>query len=1108
MTSFQYVVDNSGGNTVAEVLKHSIKKNSLCSIASAYFTVSGYDLIADELERTRNFRLLLGKEPGSDPLNMMIADIWRNIDVRDAVKQAERAVRFFSKSDVQVHLHQGPFFHGKTYVLNHPEPVFINPLIDVGGSPNNSRNNSPKTSENGRLRAVSFTYSGAPVAKGDGAAALVGSSNFTFGGLIHNSELNLLDSDGESVVELLTWFEERWQGATDIKEDFLKALQGYYKPFGPFWVYAKALWELYREELEPPEGGKPGSTIELADFQTAGYRAARRIVGLWNSVLIADAPGLGKTYIAGKLLEDHAYHQRESALIICPAEVHGIWDRFAKSHNIPVGNILHTEVLGRGIKTGAPAGNPMDYKDYPFILVDESHHFRNPNAGRYHWLQQLLALPKPVVKIDGEPRQVERNVVFVTATPVNNNVWDLFWQLMLLFGPKLSEIATRQGIADVTEYFKDAEEGSGNVYDLIEAVAVRRSRTFIREYYPNATLQGEKVYFPQRELKVLQYDADKKLTTLHADAAVVIETSHLVPYRLENYTTGIRDDAKVLRGELLAGLFKVLLLKRLESSLYAFQRTLQRITKLFEASLQMLDKGQVWPAETLRFFLGELEQSEEDDSAFETLPSGVVTDLSNLDIPSMKADLKRDVESLRRILALLPEDESNLVALDQKFQKVKTVLLDSKKILVFTSFVDTAEYLFRNLKREGTSIGLVTGEGAKLWNGSEDVGIGREKVIKLFSPGSNSYSLGQSDAEIQILIATDVLSEAINLQDSPAVLNYDFPWNPMKLVQRAGRIDRIGSLHERISIYDVFPNTGLDTLLGLMQRLMGKIAQAHRSVGLEWSLLGEAPVPVDFAVTLERVRRGDQKVLVDIEKKMEGLVGLDPQEQLIAILQTLSKEEIERIPDGAGSLTTLPVGTKGRYPGFFVAYRKRRPDGSVDRIWRFYPDEKLQPMGNKTEIVEHIRFPMNHLPLERFGEQSLKRLKEARVALETDLLELEAKQRTMRMEGPIRKAFEFTLRIGRADLDHFLQTSWQKPAVQRKLRTMKFDDGAEATKALESLAAAFGEAGEVSKTVEVAQNQVVGPTTEEEVVSREVAPLPKERDPTLELVCWMQIVKE
>jgi SNF2 family DNA or RNA helicase len=980
MVGFLYVVDNSGGNTVAEVLRKSIKKNSLCSIASAYFTVSGFDLIAYQLEACRGLRLLLGKEPGSDPLNMMITDIWKNIDVRDAVKQAKRAVEFFSRPEAAVRLHPGPFFHGKTYILNHPEPVFINPISEEKETLHRTKlDNTSSDKETGRPRPTPLLYTGRRVSKADGASAVVGSSNFTYGGLIHNSELNLFDPEGESLLELLTWFEERWQKSDDIKQDLIKALQGYYRPFAPFWIYAKALWELYKDELEPQEAGKPGSTIELADFQTAGYRAAKRVLSLWNAVLVADAPGLGKTYIAGKILEDYAYHQRQKALIICPAEVEGIWEDFRRKYNIPVARILHTEVLGRGMRSAAPREDPKEYQEYPFILVDESHHFRNPSTGRYLWMQQLLALPKPKVKVNGELRQVERTVLFVTATPVNNSVWDLYHQLTLLFGPRLQEISARQGIADVTEYFKNAEEGTDNVYDLIEAVAVRRSRAFIREYYPTATLEGKRVRFPERELKIMEYELHEHLADLHVQATNVIESSHLTPYRLESYRLALRDEIKILRGELLAALFRVLLLKRLESSLFAFRLSLQTMVRLFEMSLQMLNRGEVWPAETLREFLDALEESKEDESSFEAAPEGGVVNLSDFDVDRMKADLSNDIKALKKVLSLLPEDESRLVEMDQKFQRVKSEIYGAAKIIVFTSFVDTANYLFRHLKKRDVVVGLVTGEDSRIWDGNQEQSLDRDKIIKLFSPVSNEYALRSGEREIQILISTDVLSEAINLQDSPAVLNYDFPWNPMKLVQRAGRIDRIGSLHNTVVIYDLFPNRGLDTILGLMQRLMDKIAQAHRSVGLEWSLIGEAPLPLDFAVTLERVRRGDKRVLIDIEKKMEGLVGLDPQEQLIAILQTLSKEEIGRIPDGAGSLTSLPEGPKGRYTGLFVAYRKRRPDGSVDRIWRLYPDGKLSPLSNKTEIVEQIRFPKSHSPLDRFGEESLQRLRQARI---------------------------------------------------------------------------------------------------------------------------------
>jgi hypothetical protein len=1096
MTTFRYVVDNLGGNTVAAILRSYIKPKSICSVASAYFTVSGFELVANQLEQCKHFRLLLGAEPGADPLRMAILDIWKNIDIRDSPKQAERAVKFFSQNHVEIRLHPGPFFHGKTYILNHPEPMF------------EKQNNVTTVEEAERYRPTQLIYKGASIGKSDNAGALVGSSNFTYGGLHQNAELNLFDATGESILELLTWFEERWQTSNDIKEEFIKLLHGYYKPFAPFWIYAKALYELYKEDLAGPEEGKPGSTIELADFQTAGYKSAMRILNRYNAVLIADAPGLGKTWIGGKLLEEFAYYKREPALIICPAEVEPIWRRFAEKYKIPVGGLLHTEVLGRGVKNGCPEIPPQKYKDFSFILVDESHHFRNPDAGRYIWMQQLLALPKPEVKVEGELTQLDRKIVFVTATPVNNSVWDLHWQLRLLVGRELDNIALRQGIKDLTKYFESSETGEGNLYDLIEAVAVRRSRTFIKEYYPNATIEGRKINFPERELERIPYQMHPSLKGLYATAANAISDCKLVPYRIENYRKILKDEAKIFRGELLSTLFRILLLKRLESSIWAFRCTVQNILDLFRATLENLEKGQVMSVENFREYLKTIEQSKEDDSTIELAQNQFFEEAKDFDIALMKADLKSDLAILEDVLTLIPADQAKVKEIDNKFQEVKLKLDATKqKIIIFTSFMDTATYLFKHLQSSDKIIGLVTGDEAKLWNGDKEIGTNRAKIINLFAPESNDYIIPAIEKGIQILISTDVLSEAINLQDAGEVMNYDFPWNPMKLVQRAGRIDRIGSLHKSIVIYNLFPEQGLEIILGLMQKLLGKIAQVHRSVGLEWSLLGEEPLPVDFAVTIERVKAGDKRILIDIEKKMEGLVGLDPQEQLLAILQTLSKDEIERIPDGAGSLTELEPGQKNRKTGFFVAYRKRRPLGAIDRIWRFYPDDQLAPTTNKTQIVEQIQFPKLHEPEPRFGEPSMQRLRQARLTVEEELMAIEALQRTRRVTGPMRKAFDLARRKGRADLDKFLQAKWDAAAVQRKIRTINFDNEDVAIKELEKLAQTFGEKeNQLEEPQPKAEIEKRAESVTETVANQEMPKLPKERDSTLEIVCWMHII--
>lgn len=1117
MTSiFRYVVDNIGGNNLANVLVNAIEDKSYCSIATAYFMPSGFDIVADKIEKCQNFRLLLGSEPGADPLRAAIADVWKNIDIRASSKQAERAVKFFSRLDVQVRLFEGKFFHGKTYILNHPAPEFAE---IASKSDEKTFRMTDGFDFAARHRPTELKYTGNLPKGTSKVTAIVGSSNFTYGGLIRNAELNLVDPSGQSLVELLTWFEERWRESTDIKSNFIKLLQGYYKPFLPFWIYAKALWELYREDLEGPSESKPGSTIELADFQAAGFKSARRILNKWNGVLISDAPGMGKTYIAGKVLEEFAYYHREPALIICPAEVERTWIKFIHKYNIPLPKIIHTEVLGHGIKNGTPKLDPQDYKDYSIILVDESHHFRNPQAGRYIWLQQLMSLPKPQVKTDGKLQQVERKMLFVSATPVNNSVWDIYWQLRLIFGEKLSEIAARVGISDLVEYFKGAEEGLGNIYDLIELVAVRRSRRFLREYYPNAMLEGKKIKFPERDPINLTYNWHKNVERIYVEATDVIENCRLTPYRFESYKLTERDETKVRRGELLSLLFRVLLLKRLESSLWAFRQTIENLVKLFEDTKGMLQNGYVMQPNTLREFMQLLKANSADENSDDAIsPSDFQTlDPGNFEVERMIADLESDIALLRMLLTSIPDNMLDVGKVDEKLKMItKELVAKPQKIIIFSAFMDTANYLFESLRNTYGSklrIGLVTGDGAKIWDKTKEIGTNRDQIIKQFSPKSNDVLDVKPAEEIDVLISTDVLSESINLQDASAVLNYDLPWNPMKIVQRTGRIDRIGSEHDRITIYNVFTERGLESILGLMERLSQKIAQAHRSVGLEVSLLGEEPLPVDFSVALERLRSGDKQtirqLIVDLERKMEGLVGLDPQEQLLAILQTLSKEEIERIPDGAGSVTKVIDATidKSRRAGVFVAYRKKQQGELVDRIWRFYPandKQKKSTITNKTEIVAQIQFPKTHNAEDRIGEESLQKLKDARASVEQEFAQIAAERRTVRITGNAKKAFQLVQKAGRADLDKFLQVSWQKPAVEKVIRGIDFNDEYKAIDTIERLFQKYG-SEEVSE-----RNQVVkeseSMTPDRDEIERELPPLPEGYDSELELVCWMHII--
>jgi len=1104
--NFTHVIDNIGGNTLGRYLKDQIEESSLCSFASAFFTVSGYDIISDRLEGTKGFRLLLGAEPESASLDVTRLDIWKNIDTGNSIRQSERVIAFLARDDVHVRLHPRPFFHGKAYILNHPKPQFQKDVSTGSKLRERNRPDEPDLMlQHGALRPTSYYYTGEQPNCNRGCRAIVGSSNFTYGGLNYNAELDLLDLKGESVIELLTWFEERWDSSADFKSELIRLLKGYCRPTPPFWVYAKALYDLYEEDFGPEVTEKRGSTIELADFQKAGYKSAKRFLERWNGVLVADAPGLGKTFIAGRLLEDYAYIKREKPLIICPAEVEPIWRDFAEEYDIPLrkGNVLHTEVLGRGMKDGRPEESPSDYKNHSIIIVDECHHFRNSESGRYAWLQELLSLPKPEIKEEGQVKTVERKVVFVSATPVNNSVWDLYWQYNLLFREKAEDIADSQGITNLSEYFEDAERGEGNLYDLLEKCAVRRSRSFIREHYPNATLRGKPINFPERKLGNISYSLDPTLGELYKKASLVIERLRLAPYRIEEYRSGPRDEMKVKRGGLLSALFQVLLLKRLESSLWAFSLSARRLLSLFDGFLKEARAGRIFSVETYREYLEVLENAEEDGNLADAPPLEEDLTAKDFDVARLTSDIERDIRDLEDLVSVLPEKEEDLSRLDSKAKVIVDMLTNRRgKTLVFTSFMDTADYLFWLLQKPGIKVGVVTGDDSHVWTGKQKEHVKRPDIIRRFSPISNEARI-QSEQELDIVVSTDVFSEAINLQDADAVLNYDLPWNPMKLVQRAGRIDRIGSKHKEVTIFNAFPEKDLDSLLNLMQRLQKKIEQAHRSVGLEISLLGEVPMAVDFAATLERVRGKDTEVLSDIEKKMEGIVGLDPQEQLLDIMQTVSRDELKAIPDGIGSVAKVDSGREGRRPGFFVAYRKRAMGKETDRIWRYYPAKERSPLMSKTQIVEQIQYPKEFPPESRIEDSALAELREARMRVEEELHARQIRKRTIHVTGPLRKALQLAQRIGRADLYAFLEQSSSKPAVERNLRKMTFKDEPKAVQMLEALQQKFGAEPEVS-TPEEEPPEV--PSRSNIPSEKEIPPIPQGMNPDLELVCWMQVV--
>ncbi|MCH8146927.1 MAG: toprim domain-containing protein [Planctomycetes bacterium] len=691
-----------------------------------------------------------------------------------------------------------------------------------------------------------------------------------------------------AVSDLTAWFERQWAESVDFKDDLIELLDSSKfgtKEYTPYEVYIKALYEYFKESLgdDPLVLGR--SAVELAEFQDDAVRKARRILDRYDGVLIADSVGLGKTWIGKKLLEDFSYHRRQKAVVICPASLRAMWRKELASATIAA-EVVGMEELGREGFNMARIG------DADCILLDESHNFRNNKSNRY------LALDEAIQRNGGRGRDgARKKLIMLSATPINNDIYDLASQVNL-FTQNEADYFRDAGIGDLPAYFRRGrriarqEDASAGIvlFNLLEEIMVRNTRPFIKAAYPNATINGKPVAFPERKLHTVEYDLGEASTGLYGEIMAEIECLSLAPYRLESYRkkSAIRDEQEhefdTGREKGLVGIFKTRFLKRLESSIYAFRESLRRALVFEETYLDFLLDGTVVSSKDFQKLMRFLARDEEDEPAAssmfedldeveqvrEYLSELPTVDLNQYDVRKLVRDVEEDVQLLRQ----LHERTEQLAASDGKLQRLKELLageLKGRKVLIFSMFKDTSRYVHRELTSESCASWRATAGGPhvrRIDSGNHPDERGR--ILGLFAPVANETEVGDG-TPIDVLVSTDVLSEGQNLQDCGVIINYDLTWNPVRLVQRNGRIDRIGSPHAEIGIYNMFPEEELENLLHLVERLASRISTIDDLGLLDGSVLGEVVHPRTFN-TLRRIRDEDGTVLPPIQEDETAVI--------------------------------------------------------------------------------------------------------------------------------------------------------------------------------------------------------------------------------------------
>ena len=908
-------VDNRQGNTLAAnlraYLRDQLETHTMAPavwIATGYFKPEAFPMLAEELEQAREVRLLIGAEPATRPprprrvgespetydahlvqesLQALQEGLERDRNLLGFLPETdrtlERLIAFLRSDRVEVRLYRRRFLHGKAFLL-----------LDDG--------------------------------------VVVGSSNFTPGGLAGNLELNLGQYQPGPVGQVQDWYADLWEQADPY--DLAALYEARFQPYDPYLVYLRVLWELYGpEEAEAEKTG-----IVLADFQRDGLLRAKRILEEHNGVLIADGVGLGKTYIAGELIRQAVFEKRQRVLLIAPAALRdGTWARFLELHNIPC-KCLSYEQLAADVALGGDGGDYLkcDPQEYAPVIIDEAQALRNPAAKRAQALRRLLA---------GDP---PKPVVMLTATPVNNSLWDLYYMLNY-FLPHDSAFADR-GILSVKKRFEQAaaedpfELKPDVLFDVLDEVCVRRTRHFVRRWYPNAFLldpAGNRVpvTFPKPRLRRADYDSTVALPGFFDELEAALMPEEGLPQLImaRYQTTRYRKDDQRLQiacvadpEELaapferqLVGLLRSALLKRFESSTYAFVRTVDRMVETHDRFLQALDRGYIAEAEVL----DQLEDADNDEA------------LENLLIESPKAEaadqfeaaaLRRDVVKDRELLIHLADrartverkDDPKLAELKDKLAEIVRMAThegldeadqrNQRKVLLFSYYADTVDWIEQYLAQVtdpdsdlyDRRLDCYRGRIVSVTSDDSRGGVSREKAIFGFAPVSTEAPPARREDRFDIMVCTDVLAEGMNLQQSRHVINYDLPWNPMRIVQRNGRVDRIGSHYKDVHAWCFFPEDRLEAMLDLEQRIRRKIAQAAASIGVE-----NPPVPgaqtgehvfTDSREEIEALLRGDTSLLNSGGEAPSAYSGEEYRQELRQGMQSRGSQ-VRALPWAAGS---------------------------------------------------------------------------------------------------------------------------------------------------------------------------------------------------------------
>lgn len=876
---------NEPGATLLDRFRKTLKDVRYFDILVGYFRTSGFHQLYQSLETIEKIRILVGLNV--DRKTYEIIEVGRTQSEFD-FESHKRTKEIFTES--------------LTLEMDHSQDSYetelgVRKFIEFLQSGKMEIKAYPSRDIHAKVYISRFSEDDR-----DFGRVITGSSNFSESGFVANREFNVELKNSSDVKFALEKFEELWKDAVDISMDYVNTINEktwLNDQIIPYHLYLKFLYEYFKEDInidEDFESYLPEGFMEL-DYQKQAVVSARKILDAYNGVFLSDVVGLGKTFISALL----AQQLTGKILIICPPVLHRYWHDTFFDFGIRSFEVESLGKLDNVIKKGV--------EKYDYIFIDEAHRFRNEVTQGYEKLHQIC---------------FGKKVILVSATPLNNTIDDIFSQLKLFQIPKKSTIP---GIPNLEkffaglnktigkykktepEYINAVKEASRELREkLLKYVMVRRTRTEVLKYF-KGDIDRQGLSFPEiDEPKRIIYTFDDQAERIFNATIELLKHFNYARYTPLLFLKTPVSPLEMQSQRNIGGFMKGILVKRLESSFHAFGNTLRRFIESYEKFIGMLDKGTVYISKKVNVYdFLDADDEEgllrlvEQDKAQKYEPSEFVEEF--------KVKLESDLKLLKEIRSLWAD-----VAIDPKLEQFvkelkKTSVLKGNKLIIFTESKETGEHLYKNLNSHFPGNTLFFSSSGGLYRGEKvDNAIARELIIENFDPKHKE----QKD-DIRILITTDVLAEGVNLHRSNIVINYDLPWNPTRVLQRVGRVNRVGSEHENVHIFNFFPTAQSDEHLGLETSIKAKIQAFHDALGEDAKYLSEEEEVTTHELFGDRLYRK-----LSDRKSYEGEdEGERSELQYLQTIRTIRDKEpalfekIKRLPQKARSCREL----EGTIPG-------------------------------------------------------------------------------------------------------------------------------------------------------------------------------------------------